>query len=96
MRVRVVEPLDVREDDHKVGLDEARHERRERVVVAEADLLDRHGVVLVHHGHHAQLQKARERVARVQVGTAVRRVATREQHDRRHDAMGRERLGVGR
>ena len=64
-RIRVIEPLDIREDHHKLRLDKARHERRERVVVAKANLLDRHRVVLVHDGHDPHLKQAGKRVARM-------------------------------
>ena len=53
VRVSVVKPVDVGQDDQQVGIDEARRQRGQRVVVAELDLLDGNGVVLVDNGHHA-------------------------------------------
>ena len=53
VRIAVVKAVDIREDDHEVGIDQARGQRGERVVVAELDLLDSDGVVLVDDGHHA-------------------------------------------
>ena len=48
-RVARVEPVDVGEEHEEVGVDQARHQRGEVVVVADLDLLDRHRVVLVDH-----------------------------------------------
>ena len=96
LRVRRVQPVDIREDHHEVGVDEAGHERRQGIVVAEADLLDGHRVVLVHDGHHGQLQKPVKRIPRVQVGRAVRRVAPGEQHHARQHVPRPEGLGIGR
>ena len=41
------------------ALDHLRHARGEAVVVAEADLLGRDGVVLVDHRHRAELEQLR-------------------------------------
>ena len=43
-----------------VGPHEVGHEGGEAVVVAEADLVVRDGVVLVDQGHHAELEQALE------------------------------------
>ena len=52
----------------------------EAVVVAEADLVVGDGVVLVHDGHHAELEQARRVPAGVQVLAAVDEVERRQQH----------------
>ena len=66
--------------EHEVRrADEVRHQRRQAVVVAEADLLVGHGVVLVHDRHDVQCVQRLERAARVQVLTAVGEVERREQ-----------------
>ena len=46
-RVAVVQRVDVGEQDQRVGVDQVGDQRREPVVVAEADLVGGHGVVLV-------------------------------------------------
>ena len=83
--VGVVETLDVGEQHHQVGVDHRGDQRGERVVVAEADLVDGDGVVLVDHRHRAECQQPLEGVAGVQERLAVPCVVTREQHlaDRR-------------
>ena len=53
--IGIVETLDIGKDDSQIGPDQAGHQRTERIVVAEADLLDRNGVVLVDDGDHAQI-----------------------------------------
>ena len=45
---------------------------------------------------YAYLAEVTDQVARVQVRPAVGRVAARQQHRGRHDAVARERLGVRR
>ena len=52
----------------------------ERVVVAEADLVDRGRVVLVDDRHDRHVEEAVERAARVQVGLPMPGVVPREQH----------------
>ena len=52
---------------------EHRDLRGERVVVAEADLVGRRRVVLVHDGHRAEREERGERAARVDVGAALAR-----------------------
>ena len=96
VRITVVKAIDIREDDHEVGIDQARGQRGERVVVAELDLLDGNGVVLVDDGHHAQLQQAQKRVAGMQIRMAICRIAAGEQHRGGDDAVGREHLGIRR
>ena len=50
---------------------EVRDERGDAVVVAEADLVDGDGVVLVDDGHAAEVEQAQQRLAGVQVLPAV-------------------------
>ena len=80
VRIAVVQTVDIGQDDHEVGIDEARGERGERIVVAELDLLDGDGVVLVDDGHHAQLQQAQKRVTGVQIRMTVGGIAAGEQN----------------
>ena len=93
-RVRVVEPVDIRENHHKLRLDKARHERRERVVVAKANLLDRHRVVLVHDGNDPHLKQAGKRVARMEISRAVGSVSPGQKYKGRGNPMLGERTGV--
>ena len=62
---RVEQALDVAEQHDQVRVDERRDHRRELVVVAELDLLDRHRVVLVEDRHRARLEQRAERGAGV-------------------------------
>ena len=63
---------------------------RERVVVAERDLVGRGRVVLVHDGHGAEHVERRERVARVDVGPPVGDLPPGEEDLRRGDALAAE------
>src|SRR5438046_1685417 len=66
-------------------------ERREPIVVAELDLLDGDGVVLVDDGEHGLREQLLEGVARVQEAAPAREVGVREQDLRDHEAVLLER-----
>jgi hypothetical protein len=74
------EALGVGEQEQQVGGHEVRHQRSKAVVVAVADLVVGHGVVLVDHGHHAEVEQPLERLARVQVLRTNAEVVGGEQH----------------
>ena len=84
-RVPVVEAGLVGEDDQRVGLDQVGDHGRQRVVVAEADLVDGDGVVLVDDGDDAEPEQRAQRRARVEIALAVGEVLVGEQ-----DLRGRE------
>ena len=86
-RIVVVEPLDVGEQHDEVRVHHHADERGQRVVVAEADLLDRGGVVLVDDRHDPHLEQALERAAREDVRLTVPRVVAREQDLRDRHAV---------
>ena len=67
VRVGGVEPVDVRQQDQQIRIDALGDDGRQRVVVADAQLLRRHGVVLVDDGHGAQLQQAFQGVGEIAV-----------------------------
>lgn len=75
MRVRIVESVDIGEDHHEVGIDQAGYERRERVVIAETYLLDRHRIVLVHDRYDIEFEQARQRIASMEVRASIGRIA---------------------
>ena len=80
----------VGEQDQQVGTDQVGHQRGQPVVVPEPDLLVGHGVVLVDHGDHPQLQQAGQRLTGVQVLAAVDEVQRRQQHLAGHEAVAGE------
>ncbi len=65
MRIGGVEAVDVGQRHTQVGRNQAAHEGRECIVVAELNLVDGDGVVFVDDWHHAQLHQAQQGVARV-------------------------------
>jgi len=77
-RVGVVQAVHVGEHDQRVGGDEVHHQRRQAVVVAELDLLGRHGVVLVDDRHRAKFQQRTKRVPHVEVPLAILQVFGRQ------------------
>ena len=79
-RVGGEEPGRVGEQDEHVGVHEVRHERREAVVVAVANLVVGHGVVLVDYGNHAEIEEAPQRVTRMEVLRSHAEVVRGEQH----------------
>ena len=70
----------VGQQDEELRADQVRHQRGQPVVVAEADLLVGHGVVLVDHRHHAEVDEVAQRPAGVQVLRAVDEVERCQQH----------------
>ena len=78
--------------DEEIGLDERGDQRAQVVVVADLDLLDGNGVVLVDDGQHAELEQGEQRVARVQIARPIGDVLRRQQHlpDRHAVALERD------
>nr|GEU28071.1 probable solanesyl-diphosphate synthase 3, chloroplastic [Tanacetum cinerariifolium] len=69
---------------------QVRHQRAERIVVAELDFVGDHRVVLVDDRHDTEAQQGGQRGPGVQVAFAVGQVGVREQHLRRAEAVGAE------
>ncbi len=79
-RIGVEHPVAIGKDHQQVGLDQVGHQCRQGVVVAEADLVGDHRVVLVDHRDHAQLDQGPQGAAGVQVALAVGEVVMGQQH----------------
>ena len=94
-RVGGVEPVDVRQQDQRVGAGHLGDAGGQPVVVAEADLGGGDGVVLVDDGDAAELEQGAERGAGIQVAAAVLAVLEREQELRGRQPLGRERIRPG-
>ena len=75
-----MQAVDVGEDHQRVGLHDARDHRRQRVVVAELDLLGGDGVVLIDDRQRAQIQQAVEGVADVGQPPGIVHAVPGEQH----------------
>jgi hypothetical protein len=93
-RVTGVERVHVGQDHEQVRGQEDRDLRGEDVVVAEADLVGRGGVVLVDHGHYAPVDQLAQGSPGVQVLHASRDVEEREQDLRGLDAVLGEEVRV--
>lgn len=78
--VAVVEPVHVGEQDEQVGADQVGDEGGEAVVVAEADLVGGHRVVLVHDRHGAHGEQLVQRAVGVAVVRPAAHVVGGEQH----------------
>jgi hypothetical protein len=92
--VGVVEPLDVAEQHEQVGVHEVGDERRQPVVVPEADLAGRHGVVLVDDRQDPELEELGERLMGVAVVAAPGHVVGGEQDLAGDHTVARQLLGV--
>ena len=79
-RIRAIETLLVGEQHQDIRLDEIGDQRAERIVVAEADFIGRHGVVLVDDRDHAKSEQRNERGARVEVSPPVGKIVVRKQN----------------
>ena len=78
----------VGEQHEHVGVDEVGDQRGQAVVVAEADLVVGDGVVLVHDGHHTELEQAQQRAPGLQVLAALHEVERGQQHLAGHQVVG--------
>ena len=78
----------------RVGADQVRHKGGEPVVVAEADLVRGHGVVLVDHGDDAEVQQPVQRAEGVGVLAAAHEVLGGQEHLADGDAVGAEGVRV--
>ncbi len=85
-----VHAVDLGQEDEQPRADEDRDLRRERVVVAEGDLVGRRRVVLVHDGDGSCVEERLERVASVHVGGAVGDVVACQEHLCREQPLSRE------
>ena len=85
-----IEPVDVRKDHEQVGVGKVRHHARKVVVVAELDLVNGYGIVLIDDGDHVVIEERLKRVPRVQEPGAVRKVLARQQHLRNLAAVCRK------
>lgn len=85
-RIGAVQAIDVGGDEQRIGIDQRRHGGRQVVVVAELELVHRHGVVLVDHRQRPQPQQFAQRGARIEVAAAVAQVVVGQQH-LRHGAL---------
>ena len=94
--VCVIQAVNIGEDNHQIGVNQTGNQRRQRIVVSEANLLNGNGIVLVDNGDHAQLKQATQRVTRMQVSRTIRRIASRKQYHRSQQVMLGKRVGVRR
>ena len=89
------EAIGTGEKDEQIGVDEPRHLRGKPVVVAEAQFLDRHGVILIDDRHDAaRSEQALERVFGVGVASAAIEIEMGEQHLRDEEAAPAEERAV--
>ncbi len=79
-RVLGEQPGGVGQQHQQLGTDQVGDQGGQAVVVAEADLLVGHGVVLVDHRHHAQLQQPGQGLSGMEVLAAVDEVQRGQQH----------------
>ena len=90
VRRPVVERVDVGEEHEGVRVGDVRHEGGEPVVVAEADLLGRHGVVLVDDRDDAELEEPVQGALGVGVVRAPGHVVRGEEHLPHRQPVGPE------
>ena len=79
-RLAGVQPVDVGQQHERVSVHQVRDQRGEPIVVAEADLVRRHGVVLVDDRDHAEREQPLQRALGVAVVAPAMQVVGGEQH----------------
>ena len=89
-----MQPVDIRQQHKSLGPDQVRDECGEPIVVADPDLVRRHGVVLVDHRQHAEPEQPLQGPLCVAVVRAADHVVCREQHLPDGLAMPAERCTV--
>ncbi len=92
LRIGGIEPVDVGKQDHAARTRRLRHAGGEPIIVAEADFLGRHRVILVDHRHHAQREQPVEGGAGVQIAAAILEIIERDEHLGCGEAMRAEQL----
>ncbi len=93
-RIRCVQARLIGEYQQQVGLHQVGHQRRERIVVAQLDLVGSDRVVFVDHGHDTLGQQRLQRIAGVEVAAAVVEIGPRQQHLAHDDVVDAEELLV--
>ena len=94
-RRRIVESVDIRQQDQEIRARHGGDAGGEAIVVAVTDLARCHRVVLVDDRHGAQFEELRDSRARIEIAPPLLGVAEREQNLSGPDAMTRQRLGPG-
>ncbi len=79
-RIGAVEAGLVGKNDQRLGLHQIGHQRPQRIVVAELDLVGDHRVVLVDDRHHAQIEQGLQGRAGIEVTRAVSQVLVGQQN----------------
>ncbi len=74
------QPRRIGQQQEQLGPDQVGHQRGQPIVVPEADLLVGHGIVLIDHRDHPQLNQVIERAAGMEILRAVDEVQRSQQH----------------
>ena len=90
VRRRVIESIDVGQQHQAVGARHGGDAGGEAIIVAIADFVGRHCVVLVDHGHRAPFQKFCDRRAGIEIAAALLGVLQRHQNLSGADAVRAE------
>ena len=89
----IIQTVDVGQQQHSAGLRRLRHTRRKAIIVAKADFLGGHRVILVNHRHRARIQQAGQRGGGVQIAPAILKILQRQQQLRRIQPMRAQQFG---
>ena len=79
-RIGAVEAGLVGKNDQRLGLHQIGHQRPQRIVVAELDLVGDHGVVFVDDGDHTERKQRAQSGAGIQIALAIGQIGVGEQH----------------
>ena len=87
---RVIKPVDIGQQDQQIGARHGGDARGEAIIVAIADFVGGHRVVLVDHGHRAPFQQFADGRAGVEIAAALLGVLQRHQNLSGADAVSPE------
>ena len=79
-RIFVVQSVHIREQNQKIRIHNARHRRRQRIVVADFQLIRRHRVILIDDRNRSRFQKRANHAASVHIARRAERIALRQEH----------------
>ena len=78
-RIAVEQAVLIGQNNQIIRLHQICRQRRQRIIIAKANFIDGHGVIFIHHRHHAQRQQTANGAARIQIAFSIREIIVSQQ-----------------